>query len=54
MSFILLQAEKKMLAAGLDHEYAPISGFPHFTQASAKLAFGENSRVLKDKLVRLA
>ena len=41
-----------MLEEGLDHEYAPISGFPKFTEASAKLAFGDNSRVIKDKLVR--
>ena len=42
------QAEVQMLEEGLDHEYAPISGFPHFTDAVAKLAFGDNSSVVKD------
>lgn len=40
-----------MLAEGLDHEYAPISGFPQFTSAAAKLAFGENSPVVTGGLV---
>ncbi|CAF4541019.1 unnamed protein product, partial [Rotaria magnacalcarata] len=34
----------------LDKEYAPISGVLDFCQASAKLAFGDNSRVIKDQL----
>lgn len=40
-----------MLDEGLDHEYAPISGFPQFTAAAAKLAFGENSPVVSGGLV---
>ena len=41
-----------MLAEGLDHEYAPISGFPAFTNASAALAFGDDSPVIQGGLVR--
>ena len=41
-----------MVQQGLDHEYAPISGFPAFTDAAAKLAFGADSRVINEKLVR--
>lgn len=35
--------------ANLDNEYGPIAGIPQFTNASAKLAFGENSEVYKSK-----
>jgi hypothetical protein len=45
------KAEKIIDKENLDKEYAPISGLPEFCQASAKLAFGENSRVIKDQLV---
>lgn len=44
------KAEKQMLDEGLDHEYAPISGFPAFTNGSAALAFGDDSPVVKDGL----
>ncbi|XP_053402441.1 aspartate aminotransferase, mitochondrial-like isoform X2 [Mercenaria mercenaria] len=44
------KAERQMLEEGLDHEYAPISGFPAFTSASAALAFGDNSPVVKEGL----
>ena len=37
-----------MLGEGLDHEYAPISGFPAFTEGSARLAFGDDSSVVND------
>jgi len=40
-----------MLEEGLDHEYAPISGTPAFTTASAKLAFGDDSSLVSDGLV---
>ena len=43
-----------MLKQGLDHEYAPISGFPAFTDAAAKLAFGKDSKVITEKRVRLS
>ena len=45
------KAKKKMAAANLDHEYAPIGGIAEFCSLAAKLAFGENSPVIKDKLV---
>jgi aspartate/tyrosine/aromatic aminotransferase len=32
----------------VDHEYAPISGTPTFCKASAELAFGADSQVVKD------
>ena len=35
----------------MDHEYAPIGGIADFCALAAKLAFGENSSVIKDKLV---
>jgi aspartate aminotransferase len=48
---MLCQAEKKMEAAHLDHEYAPIGGNADFSDLAAKLAFGDNSPVIKNKLV---
>lgn len=45
------RAEQMIASENLDKEYAPISGIPEFCQASAKLAFGENSPVVKDQLV---
>jgi len=42
-----------MAAANLDHEYAPIGGIGDFCTLAAKLAFGENSSVIKDKLVSI-
>lgn len=47
-------AERKVAAAQLDHEYLPISGNAKFCQAAAELAFGETSPVIKDKLVSIA
>ncbi|CAF3461827.1 unnamed protein product [Rotaria sp. Silwood1] len=44
------KAEQLISSENLDKEYAPISGIPEFCQASAKLAFGDNSRVIKDQL----
>ena len=35
----------------MDHEYSTIIGIPEFNAAVAKLAFGEDSDVLKNKLV---
>lgn len=37
----------------MDKEYAGIVGIPEFCSAAAKLAFSENSIVIKDQLVRL-
>ncbi|KAK3085986.1 hypothetical protein FSP39_011705 [Pinctada imbricata] len=42
------KAEKMMLEKGLDKEYAPISGPPEFCREAAKLAFGDDSSVLKE------
>ena len=53
MTQSFVQAERQMIEEGLDHEYAPISGFPAFTEASAKLALGDNSPAVAGGLVRL-
>ena len=45
------KAEQAIAKENLDKEYAPISGVAEFCQASAKLAFGDNSPVIKDQLV---
>jgi aspartate aminotransferase, mitochondrial len=41
-------AEKKLLEAGADHEYAGITGVPSFTKAAAALAYGAESAPLKE------
>ncbi|CAG2182333.1 unnamed protein product, partial [Oppiella nova] len=46
----VLKAEEILRTKNLDKEYLPISGFADFTTAAAKLAFGDNSRVLSDGL----
>jgi len=43
------QAIKLIDDANLDNEYGPIAGIPSFTNASARLAFGEDSEVIKSK-----
>lgn len=45
------KAEDLIAKDQLDKEYAGIVGLPDFCQASAKLAFGDNSPVVKDQLV---
>ena len=45
------EAEKRISAAGLDHEYLPIGGNAKFCQAAAELAFGVDSPVTKEKTV---
>ncbi|KAG4300540.1 hypothetical protein PCK1_003201, partial [Pneumocystis canis] len=42
------EAEKNLLLADLDKEYAPISGDPSFTKHAAKLAYGEDCSALKE------
>jgi len=42
------EAQNLIHQSNLDNEYGPISGIPAFTQASAKLAFGENSDIYKN------
>ncbi|KAK2190321.1 hypothetical protein NP493_84g01013 [Ridgeia piscesae] len=41
------EAEKKMAANSLDHEYGPISGLGDFTKLSAELAFGTSGDIIK-------
>lgn len=44
------RAEQLVAQDNLDKEYAPIAGVAEFCQASAKLAFGDDSRVVRDQL----
>ncbi|XP_055352213.1 uncharacterized protein LOC129598368 [Paramacrobiotus metropolitanus] len=44
------KAEETLHKQGLDKEYAPIAGLAEFNAAAAKLAFGPDSHVIKDKL----
>ncbi|XP_064473529.1 aspartate aminotransferase, mitochondrial-like [Ornithodoros turicata] len=43
------KAEEILLSKKQDKEYLPISGFADFCNASARLAFGDNSPVLQNK-----
>ena len=49
--WLFKQAEEKLLSKNQDKEYAPIHGVPEFTLSAAKLAFGEDSDVVKNGLV---
>ncbi|CAG2106140.1 unnamed protein product [Medioppia subpectinata] len=46
----VLKADEILRSKNLDKEYLPISGFAEFTAAAAKLAFGDNSRVISEGL----
>ena len=46
----VLQAEDRLRAQKLDKEYGPIGGTPEFTQAAARLAFGSDNSVIKNRL----
>ncbi|KPM10192.1 aspartate aminotransferase, mitochondrial-like protein [Sarcoptes scabiei] len=46
----VIKAEDKLNELNLDKEYLPISGLADFTSAAAKLAFGDKSRVISEKL----
>lgn len=46
-----MQAEKLLLDQNLDKEYAGITGVPSFIDAAGRLAYGEDSALLKDKRV---
>ena len=50
---IFLQAEAMIEKQGMDKEYAPIVGVADFNKAAAKLAFGPDSQVIRDGLVRI-
>ena len=45
------EAERQVMAANLDKEYAGIVGLPEFTKLSAELALGQNSEVIKNKRI---
>jgi aspartate aminotransferase len=42
-------AEEQIISSKMDHEYAGIIGLPEFTENAAKLAFGEDSPIIKAK-----
>jgi len=44
-------AEEKLVAAGMQHEYAGIAGIPSFVEKSLKFAYGKDAQVLADKRV---
>lgn len=46
------QAEKRLRDSKPDHEYLPITGLAEFCKLSAQLAFGDNSPVITNNLVR--
>jgi len=45
------EAEQKLTAKNLNHEYAPIGGTPEFTKLAAGLLFGEDNPILSAKRV---
>lgn len=45
------EAEKIIMSKQLDHEYLPIHGLQEFVTAAAKLAFGDDSPLIKEGLV---
>ncbi|EMC96510.1 hypothetical protein BAUCODRAFT_33868 [Baudoinia panamericana UAMH 10762] len=47
------QAEQKILSQNLDKEYAGITGVPDFTKAAALLAYGPDSKPLKEGRVAI-
>ena len=48
---VVVEAERRMLAAGSDKEYLPIEGFAPFNAATARLLLGDDSAALKEKRV---
>ncbi|GAA5866697.1 hypothetical protein JCM8547_002728 [Rhodosporidiobolus lusitaniae] len=49
----VLAAEDKVIAARSDKEYLPITGLNEFTKAAATLAYGEDSKPLKEGRVAI-
>jgi aspartate aminotransferase len=45
------KAEEIILQKNMDHEYAPIQGIDSYVKNAVKLAFGENSDVVKNDRV---
>ena len=48
---VVVEAERRMLAAGNDKEYLPIEGFAPFNAATVRLLLGDDSAALKEKRV---
>jgi aspartate aminotransferase len=46
-------AEEKIVAQKLDHEYAGITGVPSFTKAAALLAYGPDSKAIKEDRIAI-
>ncbi|XP_014247769.1 aspartate aminotransferase, mitochondrial [Cimex lectularius] len=46
----VIEAQKRVVDSNLDKEYAPIHGVAEFCSLSAKLAFGDDSNVIENKL----
>lgn len=42
------EAEQQIIDAKMDKEYSTITGVPEFAPLAAKLAFGDNSEVIRD------
>ncbi len=42
------EAERRLVARGLDHEYLPIVGLAEFNRLAAELAFGSDCPALKE------
>lgn len=49
---VFFQAEDRIISQKMDKEYAGIIGIADFCSEAAKLAFSENSVVIKENLVR--
>lgn len=49
----MLSAEKKVIDAKLNKEYAGITGVPEFTKAAALLAYGPDSSAIKEDRVAI-
>ena len=46
------QAERRVAATTVDHEYLPIDGLKEFTSAAAALLFGRQAAAIRDNRVR--
>lgn len=47
----VLEAEKRIMAAGKNKEYAGISGMKDFVDLSLKFAYGDDSKALQEKRI---
>lgn len=50
----VLEAEKRLFNGSLDKEYLPITGLGDFTKLSAELAYGKDSKPIKEGRVAVA